>query len=111
MLFDLWPGGNKKTPGQFKRGKAMYLILPLKRKWFEQIKAGTKPEEYRLDNDYWRKRLVGKTFDCVILTLGYPKRDDHERRIVLPWRGYTMKTIQSEEWGNIPQRVFAIKLC
>lgn len=88
----------------------MDLVLPLKRKWFEQVKAGHKPEEYRLDNDYWRKRLIGKQFNRVILTLGYPKRDDHERRIVLPWRGYEMKTIISEEWNQKPQRVFAIQL-
>ena len=88
----------------------MNLILPLKRKWFEQIKAGTKKEEYRLHNEYWSKRLIGKEFDRIVLTLGYPKRDDHERRIVLPWRGFGMKIITSEEWGNIPQQVFAIKL-
>ena len=88
----------------------MDLILPLKGKWFEQVKAGTKPEEYRLDNDYWRKRLIGKNFDRVIVTLGYPRRDDTERRIVFPWNGYTMKTITSEEWDNQPQIVFAIKL-
>lgn len=41
------------------------LILPLKRKWFDQIKAGTKTEEYRLCNDYWRKRLVGKSFEVM----------------------------------------------
>ena len=91
-------------------GEIMDLILPLKRKWFEQIKAKIKPEEYRLDNEYWRKRLIDKTFDRVILTLGYPKRDDMERRIILPWRGYEMKTIVSDEWQNIPKRVFAIKL-
>ena len=88
----------------------MDLILPLKRKWFEKIKAGEKPEEYRLDNEYWRKRLVGKTFDRVIVTLGYPKRDDNERRIIFPYRGYEMKTIVSEEWQGKPQRVFAIRL-
>lgn len=86
------------------------LILPLKRKWFEAIKAGTKREEYRLDNEYWQRRLTGKTFDRIILTLGYPKRDDHARRIVLPWRGYRKITIASEEWNNELRQVFAIYL-
>lgn len=88
----------------------MDLVLPLKRKWFEAIKAGEKVEEYRLANDYWCRRLEGKGFDRVILTLGYPRRDDHSRRIIRPWRGYQMKTIVSEEWGNVPKMVFAIRL-
>ena len=88
----------------------MNLILPVKRKWFEQIKAGIKHEEYRLHNDYWHSRLNGKVFDQVIITLGYPSRDDAERRIVFPWNGYVIKTITSEEWNNEPKTVFAIKL-
>lgn len=86
------------------------LTLPLKRKWFEQIKAGFKTEEYRLDNSHWRKRIEGKEFEKVIVTLGYPSRDNLARRIEFPWNGYEIKTITSEEWGNKPQRVFAIKL-
>lgn len=88
----------------------MDLILPLKRKWFEQIKAGTKHFEYRLDNDYWRKRLVNRDYDNIIFTLGYPKKDDKSRRIIKPWFGYEMKEIIHEEWGNVPKKVFAIKI-
>ena len=36
------------------------LILPLKKKWFDLIKAGIKKEEYRAANEYWATRLVGK---------------------------------------------------
>jgi hypothetical protein len=86
------------------------LILPLKRKWFEQIKAGIKPFEFRLNNEYWQKRLIGKTYDKVIFTLGYPKRDDGERRIVKPWAGYEMQTVISEEWDNEPKDCFAIRI-
>ena len=88
----------------------MDLILPLKRKWFEQIKSESKPFEYRLNNAYWQKRLIGKTYRNVIFTLGYPKRDDHARRIVKPWAGYEMQTVISEEWDNIPQDCFAIRV-
>jgi hypothetical protein len=87
------------------------LILPLKRKWFDQIRAGTKPLEFRLKTDYWTKRLVGKSYDRVAFTLGYPKRNernDMERRIEAPYRGYVETTVVSEEWGNVPQEVFAI---
>jgi len=84
------------------------LVLPLKAEYFDAIKAGTKPEEYRLRNDYWTRRLVGKTFDNVIVTKGYPKRDDHERRLVLPWRGYVEREITHPHFGTEPVQVFAI---
>jgi len=88
----------------------MDLILPLKRKWFEQIKAGTKHFEYRLENEYWRKRLVGETFDRIVFTLGYPKADDPEHRIIKPWAGYEIQVIKHEEWRGIPKKVFAIRI-
>ena len=91
------------------------LTLPLKRKWFDLIKDGTKKEEYRSINSYWIKRLLKcterdldavwcrhmalsnpteilnnflernewlKHFDQLVFTLGYPKADDTERRLV-----------------------------
>ena len=88
----------------------MDLVLPLKREFFDAIKAGTKQEEFRLRNDYWRKRLEGKTFDRVVLTLGYPKRDDHARRIVLPWQGYRKCQITHPLFGAGPVDVYAINV-
>lgn len=84
------------------------LYLPLKKKWFDQIKSGSKLLEYRVRNDYWKKRLEGKSFDKIILTLGYPKRDDEERRIERPWRGYEIQTITHPEWLNFPTECFCI---
>ena len=88
----------------------MDLHLSLKRKWFEQIEAGIKPFEYRLNTPYWQKRIIGKTFDRIIFTWGYPKAGDLARRIEKPWLGYEMQTIISEEWGDKPQYVFAIRI-
>jgi hypothetical protein len=84
------------------------LVIPIKGIYFDQIKAGTKPEEFRLFNDYWKKRLIGKTYRNVILTRGYPKKDDQESRLVRKWNGYTVKTITHEFFGNKPEKVFAI---
>jgi len=86
------------------------LHLPLKGEYFDQIKAGTKPEEFRLANDYWRKRLVGRTYDRIELTRGYPKRGDTERRLVLPYRGYRLTTITHPHFGDEPVEVFAINV-
>lgn len=84
------------------------LTLPLKREYFEQIKDGTKTEEYRRLNPFWARRLEGRDFSRVVLTLGYPKRDDHERRIIRPWRGFTIKTITHPHFGPDPVQVYAI---
>ncbi|HEK4046067.1 TPA: ASCH domain-containing protein [Pseudomonas aeruginosa] len=84
------------------------LTLPLKGEYFDEIKAGTKPEEYRQVTSYWRKRLEGRSYDSIELTRGYPKRDDAARRLVLPWKGYRVATITHPHFGADPVEVFAI---
>lgn len=84
------------------------LVLPLKGIYFDQIKAGVKPLEYRLRTPYWRKRLEGRAYDSVTLTRGYPPAGDSERRLVLPWLGYVETTLQHEHFGPDPVDVFAI---
>ena len=86
------------------------LILPLRAEFFNAIKAGTKVEEFRRRTRYWSTRIEGKTFDRVVLTLGYPARDDHERRLVLPWRGVRLTTIQHQLFGPEPVEVYAIQV-
>ena len=49
------------------------LILPMNGVYFDQIARGEKMEEYRLDNEYWRKRLIGRAYDNIVLLRGYPK--------------------------------------
>lgn len=84
------------------------LHLSLIGEYFHQIKAGTKPKEYRLCTPYWAKRLIGRSYSQIELALGYPKADDTERRISCPWQGYTIKTIQHDHFGPEPVAVFAI---
>lgn len=84
------------------------LILPLKREYFEQIRDGIKPEEFRLKNAYWTNRLASKSYDFIVLTLGYPSKDDKARRIKKPWLGFTEKTITHPHFGDSPVQVFAI---
>lgn len=54
------------------------LTLPLKAAYFHQIREGRKLKEYRLCTPYWAKRLVGRSYTRVVLTLGYQK-------LVLVW--------------------------
>jgi hypothetical protein len=84
------------------------LILPLNAEYFDAIRAGSKPEEYRLVTPYWRKRLEGRTYARVVLTKGYPKAGDMTRREVRQWRGYAIKTITHKHFGPKPVEVFAI---
>lgn len=94
----------------------MKLILPLKAEYFDAIRDGTKPEEFRLANDYWRKRLIiggskgvlARSFDGIILTKGYPRADDLSRRMERPWRGWSLKMITHPHFGPDPVKVFAI---
>lgn len=86
------------------------LTLPLKAIYFHQIKSGEKTEEYRLCTPYWQRRLYSPfgSYDRIVLTLGYPKREDADRRIVRPWRGFTTKTITHPHFGPTPVTVYAI---
>jgi hypothetical protein len=86
------------------------LVLPLKSEYFDAIRSGAKVEEYRLVNEYWTKRLKHRHYGRIILTKGYPKADDHERRIIKPWRGYVERTILHPHFGPEPVRVFAINV-
>lgn len=86
------------------------LVLPLKAEYFNAIKAGTKHEEFRLCTPFWRKRLGGKAFERVVLTLGYPARGDCARRLVLPWRGMRETTLQHPHFGPDPVQVYAIRV-
>ncbi len=88
----------------------MTLHLPLKREYFDAIKAGTKLFEYRLYNSYWKKRISGKTFGKIILTLGYPKRNDQSRRLERPWRGYHLYVTTHPQFGSKPVKVFMIRV-
>lgn len=86
----------------------MKLTLPLKAEYFNAIRDGTKPEEFRLVTPYWRKRLEGRTYDGIVLTLGYPAADDTGRRLERPWRGHRQTTITHPHFGLDPVEVFAI---
>ena len=83
------------------------LHLNLKGEYFDAIKDGTKTHEYRLA-EKWLKRLQGKTFDRIVLKRGYPKRDDSERIIERPWRGFSVEMRTHPHFGSEPVEVLAI---
>lgn len=94
------------------------LQLAVKGEYFDAMIRGEKTEEYRLFNDYWKKRLInykdsgqiGRKYERLIITKGYPKKDDKSRRINIPYDGWTVKTITHPHFGPDPVEVFAIKV-
>ncbi len=86
------------------------LHLNLKGEYFDQVKAGVKLHEFRLQTDYWVKRLVGQSFDGIVLKKGYPKAGDPERTIERPWRGLERLVITHPHFGDRPVHVFAIRV-
>lgn len=91
------------------------LTLNVTSQWFNEAKAGTKTEEYRLANDYWTKRLFNKDgtpkqFKDIQYKLGYPSKDDKSRVMVFEWQGVEKKTIVHPHFDNVPVTVFAINI-
>lgn len=95
------------------------LTLSLKKQWFDMIKSGEKKEEYREINRYWIARLVAAmepftgtvlsftNFDTLVFTLGYPKADDTERRLVFKNTKISIGT-GKPEWGAEPGKNYFI---
>ena len=88
----------------------MDLHLNVKSRYFNQYIAGQKPYEYRLYNDYWKKRLVGKSYNTIHYKAGYPSKDQASKIRIMPYCGYKIQTIQHPHFGDKPVKVFAIKL-
>jgi hypothetical protein len=88
----------------------MDLILHIKAEYFHQIDSGKKSQEFRLENNYWKKRLENRHYDRVVIYLGYPAKNDTSRRIIKSWRGYVKRTIIHPHFGNKPTRVYAINI-
>lgn len=82
------------------------LFIVIKQKYFDQIKAGTKKEEYREITEYWRKRLEGREYDYIIFQAGYRK---NAPRLKVVWCGYYERKLIHEFFGNEEKQVFAIR--
>lgn len=86
------------------------LQLAVNGEYFDAMKSGEKTEEYRLMNPYWGRRIFGRDYDRLVITRGYPKKDDLSKRIDIPYDGYEIKTITHKHFGGVPVKVFAIKV-
>ena len=85
------------------------LILNLKKQYFEEIKNGTKLEEYREIKEFWTKRL-SKDFSEIHIKLGYPPKEDNTRTMKFEWNGFKIKEITHPLFGEEKIKVYAINL-
>jgi len=86
------------------------LHLAVKKIYFDAIQSGAKVQEFRLCTPYWEKRLAGREYDDIVITCGYPAKDDAERRLMRAWRGYERIAITHPHFGPDEVKVFAIHL-
>jgi len=84
------------------------LQLAVNGEYFDAMKSGEKKYEYRVRNDYWRKRIEGRSYANLVITKGYPSREDKSRRLSLQYLGYEEQTITHKHFGNVPTDVYAI---
>lgn len=88
----------------------LILLLNLRAEYFYQIKSGEKKFEYRLYNSYWKKRLLNKNFEKIIIKLGYPSSTETDKILEFPYKGFVLDEITHPHFGENPVIVFAIKL-
>ena len=92
-----------------------YLILHVRKKYFDEINAGVKDHEYRRESPYWTRRLSGPpgqgiTYDLVLIACGYPKKKDPGKWIAFRYNGYHYMPIQHPEFGPEPVQVYAVSV-
>lgn len=83
------------------------LFLVIKKKYYNEILAGTKTEEYREVKPYWTSKLEGRHYDAVIFQAGY--RADSPK-FTIEFKGYSRKQMRHEFFGDRTVDVYAIKL-
>jgi len=79
------------------------LILTIKKEWFDLIKSGKKKIEYREYKEYWKKRLLNKSYDFIEFRNGYRKNVPTVKAV---YEGYVVIDGDITPLGNIKQ--FAI---
>jgi ASC-1-like (ASCH) protein len=77
------------------------LTLRIKRVYFEQIRSGEKKFELRADNDYYKRRFTGQSYDTLMLH--YQK----EQRLYCDIVSISKVTTPA----NIPKDVVPTKTC
>lgn len=92
------------------------LLLSVTTGVFDEIHMGAKIQEYRPYNNFWKRRLIGKSFTHVAIICGQNRGGKVQRTMVFQWCDYEIKTVRQGR-GNAGQgggdgtvEVFAVNL-
>jgi hypothetical protein len=94
------------------------LLLSVTTGVFDEIQIGAKVQEYRPYNNYWKRRLIGKSFAHVAVVCGQKRTGKVQRTMIFDWCGYEVKNIRrgrenalhSGESAGETIEVFAVNL-
>lgn len=86
------------------------LFAVIKEPWFSMIRNRIKPEEYREQSPYWKKRLLDKYgnfvhYDTFLLSNGMTK--SKEKRLLLDCPKIRIGT-GNPAWGAVPGKEYFI---
>lgn len=70
------------------------LLLSVTTGVFDEIHIGAKVQEYRPHNNFWKRRLVGKSFTHVAIVCGQNRSGKVQRTMLFEWCGYEVKTVR-----------------
>ncbi|HCP1672097.1 TPA: IS3 family transposase [Escherichia coli] len=87
-----------------------HKVYGVRKVWRQLLREGIRVARCTVARLMAVKRIMLREYDRLIITKGYPKRDDSSRRIDVPYGGYEIKTITHPHFGDKPVKVFAIKV-
>jgi|GEM_PF-7060715 hypothetical protein len=86
MLEGIYPIPLQQVPEDLRP----VLVLHVKKKWFDQIRAGTKKHEFRAIKPYWKKRLEGRQYAAVVISNLQATAFSDPAWLIFPWNGYAI---------------------
>ncbi len=89
-----------------KKKKSNVLFLNLKSIYYNQIKEGSKTEEFREFKPYWSQRLLNRDYNAICIRDAYRAGD--ENTMWFKYNGYKVITKTHEIFGPEPALVYAI---
>lgn len=66
-------------------GAGPHLVLHVTQKYFDLIRSGKKTVEYRQVKDYWKRRIDGKRFSAIVISVRQATKFTDPEWLIFPW--------------------------
>ena len=66
-------------------GAGPQLVLHVTQKYFDLIRSGRKTVEYREVKEYWQRRIEGKRFDAIVISVRQATKFTDPEWLIFPW--------------------------